>query len=421
MLTNRQLLLFTPAWTFPGATLDLDFVRNRGYAAGQGSGPVGKFLTVTRASDGYCENESGVLEYFSPAGLRRTNKGARVEESRTNSIRNNSMQGAAVGDPGTLPTNWVAGDPQNGLAREIVGIGTVDGVDYIDIRYFGTTSTTARIVFDFDAVNQIAASAAQVWTGSAFLRLTINSGATPEARLAIFATDSGSVEISRGESVLSGLSSWRRHTQTYTMPGSTVYTFLRLGLVPAASTAYDFTLRIGWPQLELGAFTTSPIRTTSAAAARATDTVTEALTGTSEGSLVIHAKTAPGAVSGTNQALFQWDDGTADNRIFVYRDAANNNVLCSVVTGGVTQALINLGAVAHDTNFKVGFSWEVNDFVAVLNGGSPGTDTSATVPTGLTTIRHGRTTFGLFWGGLIQRTAVFPTWQSGAQLQALTS
>jgi hypothetical protein len=64
---------------------------------------------------------------------RITNQGLLVEEARTNSIRNNSMQGAVAGTPGTLPTNW-SESRAAGLTQTVVGTGTQNGIDYIDIR-----------------------------------------------------------------------------------------------------------------------------------------------------------------------------------------------------------------------------------------------------------------------------------------------
>jgi hypothetical protein len=172
--------------------------------------------------------------------------------------------------------------------------------------------------------------------------------------------------------------------------------------------------------VELGAFATSPIRTTSAAATRAADGVTTAMAGTSEGAVVVYARTAPG-IGATNQALWCWDDGTNQNRLLLYRRTSDRLIVAEVNVASVNQAPINLGAVADDTAFKVGLSWKANDFVALLNGGTPVTDASGSVPAGLTTVRHGATTGGVQWNGAIQREAIFPAYRSAAQLQALTA
>jgi hypothetical protein len=84
------------------------------------------------------------------------------------------MQGAVVGSPGTLPTNW--GDFSAGLSRQVTGIGTEDGVDYVDIRYSGTATDTVLDVF-LEGTTNIIASNGQLWTVSAWLKIV--SAPTP--------------------------------------------------------------------------------------------------------------------------------------------------------------------------------------------------------------------------------------------------
>jgi hypothetical protein len=68
---------------------------------------VASLLTTTRASLAWSDDSIGVWRQFANNIPRITDKGLLVEEARTNGIRNNSMQGAVVGTPGTPPTNWV--------------------------------------------------------------------------------------------------------------------------------------------------------------------------------------------------------------------------------------------------------------------------------------------------------------------------
>lgn len=68
--------------------------------------------------------------------------GLQQQAPQTN-LLDNSVNGAVVGTPGTLPTNW--GYFQlNGLSTQIVGTGTLNGVSYIDIRFFGTTTAAGN-------------------------------------------------------------------------------------------------------------------------------------------------------------------------------------------------------------------------------------------------------------------------------------
>ena len=152
-------------WVFPGATLDLDFANNRYFGVANGINS----LTVSRASSGYAEALDGTWVNFGNNIARRTDRGLLVEESRTNSIRNNSMQGAVAGSPGTLPTNW--GVPSlAGLTETVVAVGAVNGIDYIDLRYQGTTTGTILFRY-FESTLQIAASVGQTFTYSSFLAM----------------------------------------------------------------------------------------------------------------------------------------------------------------------------------------------------------------------------------------------------------
>src|SRR5690348_248551 len=78
----QQLLLNSGCWN--DAKIDINF------AAGTSCGQAQ--LTVSRASVGYIDDLDGTWKSVPADILRRSNKGALIEESRTNSIRNNSMQ-----------------------------------------------------------------------------------------------------------------------------------------------------------------------------------------------------------------------------------------------------------------------------------------------------------------------------------------
>jgi hypothetical protein len=104
--------------------LDLNFV---------GATSLNSSVTFTRASTGTFFNSAGVLTSaatnaprfdFNPSTLAA--QGLLIEESRTNSIRNNTMVGAVAGTPGTLPTNW--SESLGGVTRQVVGTGTTNGI-----------------------------------------------------------------------------------------------------------------------------------------------------------------------------------------------------------------------------------------------------------------------------------------------------
>lgn len=143
MAKNNRLLFMggasVPAWVAkplpngPSAAVDMNF------ATAQYFGRQPSQLVVTRLTT---ESEicNGVMSTFAINQAPITpGCGLWEWEGRTNILQNNTMVGAVAGSPGILPTNWFVG--LNGVSQQIVATGTLpNGMPYIDIRLFGTTS-----------------------------------------------------------------------------------------------------------------------------------------------------------------------------------------------------------------------------------------------------------------------------------------
>lgn len=193
------------------------------------------------------------------------------EGARTNSIRNNTMQGAAVGvvgSGGALPTNWEIGGG-TGLTTEVIEIGTVNGFEYIDIKISGTSGSTSYAL-RYEPLSQIVASSGQVWTNSNYVSLI--AGATTNinslnTRIE-FQSGSGNTSSNFVGSINSTLT---RYTVTATAGASTTHALPQLTLGYSSGVAVNITLRIALPQMELGSFASSPIKTTTTAVSRALD------------------------------------------------------------------------------------------------------------------------------------------------------
>ena len=274
-----------------GYTLNTDFIIPQYQIAAQyliwetGVGLVDKtfsqIITFTRASTGTFFDSAGVLQSaandtprfdYNPATLAA--RGLLIEEARTNSIRNNTMQGAAAGTPGTLPTNWsVSGF--SGLTREIVGVGVFNGVTYVDIKYSGTSSGAFGDIY-FDGTTVIAATNAQSWSGSAWVQVVAGTqNGVSSINLGLLQYDSGGVAL--GAATLGSPSAtisttWQRINRVGTTNNASI-AFVRhqIAIGITSGVAIDITLRIGLPQLELGAFATSVIPTTTTALTRSAD------------------------------------------------------------------------------------------------------------------------------------------------------
>ena len=240
-----------------------------------GTGPA---ITFTRASNATFFDASGTLQTagnnvprFDHDPATGASRGLLIEDARTNSIRNSQAGGAVAGSPGTPPTNWPWGASGGGVTRTLA-TGTANGFNYVDITVSGTPTSTNQLVLDFESASQIVASSGQTWTMSAYVALV--SGTIPDLLVGVReATADGTlVSVASTNFVSSLTSSLQRFSHTRTLTGATterVNGILRF--TATNGVALSFTLRIAAPQLELGAFATSYIPTTTAAATRSAD------------------------------------------------------------------------------------------------------------------------------------------------------
>jgi hypothetical protein len=180
------------------------------------------------------------------------------------------MVGAVAGSPGTLPTNWGSGT--GGLTQTVVGIGTENGLQYIDLRFNGIANNVQLLV-SFEASSQIAAANSQTWTESFYVK-TISAPNPPVSyRHFIVQRSSLGVNVGLFDAAFTPTSTLARYSYTVTTNQATI-AFIQpyFYAVLTNGATYDFTIRIAAPQMELGAFATTFIPTTTAAVTRLVDT-----------------------------------------------------------------------------------------------------------------------------------------------------
>jgi hypothetical protein len=426
-----------------GPTLNLNFA---------GSKTLDPRITFSRTTTGTYMDANGFI-VTAPADAPRFDHryvngeieslGLLVEERRINQIRNNTMQGAVVGTPGTAPTNWTPLNRSN-LTWSIAGTGIDSGVYYVDLKLSGTANATQSPTFTFESGSQISASNGQTWSTSCFIKLV--SGSTTGITQIILAHDERSTTYltsgnssnflsSINSSTTNIFSSCRYSFSRTNTNASTTFLHPYLLVTPTNGAVIDITLRIGMPQTELGSFSTSVIPTSGSTATRNHDRAyyenvdqTEWFNKT-EGTVVFEhtdvpyssststgwpavgfGETAGGGSNPSIQYFITKDYGAAQ---YLVRRFHPNGDSASISTGGT-------GSAAPAS--KVGFVYKADDYALVRNGSLVGTDTSGAVPDAYMLIfgMNSITNTSNNWNAHIKHFSYYPTRLSNTVLQTLT-
>lgn len=274
----------TSAWWTSGAIFAADFVNDR-YMRDGVNITRDEALTVTRPSPKLARTVAGQWLSFPPDTLARTDRGASIEPASTNYVQNSTMAGAVPGTPGTAPTGWTVPTSANGLTRQIVAVGTSNGLPHIDIRFSGTTTAESFLNINLSSSNQIATLPGDTWTFSCGVALIGGSlaGLIPalacRLRTAVFSAAGSYIgELMNDPTIaLNGGEVVQIQTATVTNSSSRFLSpYLQFWY--SSGAAIDFTIRVGSPQLE-PASATSPILTTGVATLRPLDDVSVNLPG----------------------------------------------------------------------------------------------------------------------------------------------
>jgi hypothetical protein len=385
-------------------------------------------ITFTRASTGTFFNSAGVLTSaaidaprldYNPSTLAA--QGLLIEEARTNSIRNNTMVGAVA--PSTFPTNWqsvlVAG-----LTSTVVGTGTLNGITYLDVRVNGTASVSTYYNLVPDIL--VAGASGQTWAGSFWAALVGGSLSNTNANIEIRESDAAQGFLTNTLTLLPITSSLTRYSQARTLNNaSTAFVSVRFVWQVTAGQPVDFTLRIGLPQLELGAFATSVIPTTTTALTRAADVASvntlSPWFNATEGTVVAIGQML--SVSGpASRSIFDITDGSTVNRISGRLLTPGTGDQATVRSGGVTEFQLSSAnnTTAAVKNFAM--AYKASAFAVTSNGSVPLTQASGAVAVGVNQMQLGAAVGSLeILCGYLRRITYYPRRLSNAELQAITA
>jgi hypothetical protein len=281
------------------------------------------------------------------------------------------------------------------------------------------------------------AASAITYTGSLFVKgsatdfsLTIDDGVPINRGRARFNLSTGTLGSVTNEGTFTGTTStitlfpngWYRLTVTTTT--NTLTTARLRSFWTGAGTSLDF-----WgAQLEAGSFPTSYIPTVAATVTRAADVAS--ITGSNfsswynqtEGTLYLDSNQA--SITGTLR-MVSANNNTSSNRINLTRTSSSGGNINFVVTNAGTNQVAGLilkNSLVAGTSNKVAAGYKAADFGGSVNGLTPVTQSTGTVPSSLTqlTIANGDTLGVTPVNSTTKRLTYWPVRLSNEVLQRIT-
>ena len=145
------------------------------------------------------------------------------------------------------------------------------------------------------------------------------------------------------------------------------------------------------------AFLTSYIPAVAIAVTRLADAASCALTtlpvDTTGGTIFVEGRAYYDAAGSATPIIFRIDDGTVNNHVSLAIDESGDNLVYSVMAGGVLQASEAM-SYTSGAAFIAAIRFVGNDCILSLGGANSIADTSVTLPSGLDTFRWGQDSAG---------------------------
>jgi len=405
-------------------SLDLRFADNKTLtdaASGQ------NLVTFTRASSGTFTDSDGLIKTattneprFDHNPTTGESLGLLVEEQRTNLVLNSEQFNDAswTKTNSTITSNTIVSPDGSTTGDSITSNAGILG--YV----FQNTSQitgTAYTLSTFAKANQYT-----------FCQLRIIGAVVGSITRAYFDLAAGTVTGAANctasiEPVGSG---WYRCSITYTTISTATAAPRIYGQVAASDTVGDGTsgIYIWGAQLEVGSFPTSYIPTTTATVTRSADLAS--ITGANFSSFynqvegTMFADSVQAVVTPASR-LVSASDNTSSNRVALSRGSGSGgNINTTVTNAGSAQvsALLLGTGIAAGTPNKVAAVYKVADFAGSVNGLTPVTQGTGTLPGVLTqlSIGSGEALGGNSMNGTIKRLTYWPQRLPNSTLQAVT-
>ncbi|MBB1630323.1 hypothetical protein [Cupriavidus sp. UME77] len=179
-------------------------------------------------------------------------------------------------------------------------------------------------------------------------------------------------------------------------------------------------------QMEVGAFATSYVPTTTAQATRAADSaaitdLTKIGFNPSEGTIYAEVLVPSGVATVGAAGIVALHDGSISNRMVAYFTGGNARILAAI--GGTAQSFSVGAAPAVGAVCKLAFAYRANDFAASMNGAAAVPWALSGVPS-VNALRLGGTNQGVGSEALnswLRNVRYYPRRMTNAELQSLTT
>jgi hypothetical protein len=209
---------------------------------------------------------------------------------------------------------------------------------------------------------------------------------------------------------------WQRFSITVTLTNSGIFY-----LVDDRTGGNSLSFSAWGAQVEQGGYATSYIPTSGSAVTRVADACTnggnEQVFNDSEGVLMVEISAL--ADDGLTRRL-SISDGTTNNRVLIGYSSSNRFQF--VVSDGGSVVVNQYITVSNITQFnKVAFKYKLNDCAIWINGQELGTDTTATMPSGLDLLNFDQANGTEDFYGNVKQLQYFDTALTDAELTALTT
>ena len=340
---------------------------------------VTDLLSVARAGRAWAFGPDGVLAEAAPNTLRQdydpltlAYRGLLAEPASANPLRNVEAAGSVPGVSGSMPTYWAIA-PGGQLSYEIGTGGMLLGHPALDVRFFGTAAAASFPTIYFEQTTS--APAVQndqiAWS---FWQQHI-AGSLPNS-----AQFANLVQYSASGVSLGALSP----SPTRPAPKAVPARYSGIVTVAAADTAFirpsmsfqvpagawDFTLRVGLPQMEKAAASSSIILS---GGTRAADDITMSdisrWFSPDQGTIVVDFM--PSEATSGDREILMLDDGTASNRIRLSMIAGGTTVRLRAIIGGVIAGTVTMPSGPALTRHTARWSYGPAGMFLSVNGAAP--------------------------------------------------